>query len=364
MSEEKIWGKWGLLHYDKMLPPVIKKNYGKWKYHDFLKPGVLKHVSDSGDEIITVRVGMPKFVAGDTVRKVCDIADKFCEGYLRFTSRSSLEFLISKKENVEPLIKEVKKVLKFPIGGVGNTMQSILQCTGWMHCQTPATDGPGIANALYNEFYDLFFRTDLPAHLKMGVVSCLNMCGSTHACDVGIIGVHRTVPKVIDEEVAKCEIPTLIRSCPTYAIKPKILTSGSSAKPIRSISIDPKKCMYCGICYIVCPGTPLADADHDGVSIWVGGKTSNTRNGPMLSRLVIPYIPNNPPKWPEVVEKVRIIVDAWMNNAQKDERVGEWIERIGWERFFKITEIPFTADLIDDFVFSIPTWRSTTQFKW
>jgi len=346
---------WGLLHYGEMLPPVIKRNYGKWRYHEVLRPGVLRHVSEAGEGIYTVRVGMPKFIAPETVRKVCDLADRYCDGYLRFTSRHSLEFLVADKKNVDPLIADIRKVLRFPVGGTGNAMQSIVQCTGWMHCQTPATDAPGIAKALYEEFYDYFFRTDLPAKLKMGVVSCLNMCGSTHACDIGIIGVHRTVPRVIDEEVAKCEIPVLIRACPTYAIKPK---------PPKSIEIDPERCMYCGICYIVCPGAPLTDPERDGVSIWVGGKTSNTRGGPMLSRLAVPYIPNNPPKWPEVVEKVKLIVDAWIEGARKDERVGEWIERISWERFFEITGLPFTEAHIDDFTFSIPTWRSTTQFRW
>ncbi len=28
-------------HYSKFLPPVIKDNYGKWKYHQILEPGVL-----------------------------------------------------------------------------------------------------------------------------------------------------------------------------------------------------------------------------------------------------------------------------------------------------------------------------------
>jgi len=35
--------------FRKMLPPVIKKNYGKWKYHEIVKAGVLKHVSETGE---------------------------------------------------------------------------------------------------------------------------------------------------------------------------------------------------------------------------------------------------------------------------------------------------------------------------
>ena len=44
-------------YYKEMLPPIVAANYGKWKYHERVKPGVLKHVGESGDELYTVRVG-------------------------------------------------------------------------------------------------------------------------------------------------------------------------------------------------------------------------------------------------------------------------------------------------------------------
>jgi len=34
--------------YEDALHPVVLKNYGKWKYHEIPKPGVLKHVAESG----------------------------------------------------------------------------------------------------------------------------------------------------------------------------------------------------------------------------------------------------------------------------------------------------------------------------
>jgi sulfite reductase beta subunit len=37
--------------------PVMVKNYGQWAYHERPRPGVLKHVAKSGDEIYTVRAG-------------------------------------------------------------------------------------------------------------------------------------------------------------------------------------------------------------------------------------------------------------------------------------------------------------------
>jgi sulfite reductase beta subunit len=35
--------------FRNFLPPIIKNNYGKWKYHEIVKPGVLLHVAESGD---------------------------------------------------------------------------------------------------------------------------------------------------------------------------------------------------------------------------------------------------------------------------------------------------------------------------
>ena len=37
--------------YQKFLHPLVKKNYGQWKYHENLAPGVLCHVAESGDRI-------------------------------------------------------------------------------------------------------------------------------------------------------------------------------------------------------------------------------------------------------------------------------------------------------------------------
>jgi sulfite reductase beta subunit len=103
---------------------------------------------------------------------------------------------------------------------------------------------------------------------------------------------------------------------------------------------------------------------NDGVAIFVGGKVSNARTAPMFSKLVIPYLPNNPPRWPETVEAVRNIVEVYAANARKGERLSEWVERVGWETFFKLTGIPFTDKHIDDFTLAPTTFRTTTNFKW
>ncbi len=343
--------------YKEHLPPVCKDNYGKWSYHEHVKGGVIKHVTEDGKEAYTVRAAIPKYVAAETVHKLCDIADKYCEGYIRFTSRHNVSFIVPKAEDVDKVIEELE-AMGMVVGGTDHSLKAIIQCVGWTHCHTPATDSPSIAKALYEEFYDEFKDPNaFPERVKIAVSGCLNMCGATHASDIAIIGMHRKPPVVIDELVEKfCSVPDLIKSCPKYAIKPK------KGNP-KSIEIDEEKCMYCGICYGMCEGAPIHNPDYDGVSIWVGGKASNTKKGPLLARLIIPFMPNEPPKWENVVKTIRKILDAYKANAEEDERIGEWIERIGWEKFFKIADIPFTDKSIDDWIFSVESYRRGTNFK-
>jgi sulfite reductase beta subunit len=342
--------------YRDMLPPVIAKNYGKWSYHEILKPGVLVHVGESGDKLYTVRVGSPRLVSTDYIRDLADLADKYCDGYLRFTSRHNVEFLLSKEGNIDPLIADAKKLGLTP-GGTGHSITSIVHTQGWIHCHTPATDASGIVKAVMDDLFEYFGSHKLPAQVRIALACCLNMCGAVHCSDIAILGIHRLPPKVDTDKVGKiCEVPSTVASCPTGAIR-------MDAKN-KSVTVQEEKCMYCGNCYTMCPAMPLMDPDGDGVSIWVGGKVSNARHAPMFSRLAIPYIPNNPPRWPEVVKAVRTIVEVYAENARKHERVGEWIERVGWERFFSLTEIPFTDKHIDDFTLAQDTFRTTPMFKW
>ncbi|MCG8531122.1 MAG: sulfite reductase, dissimilatory-type beta subunit, partial [Desulfovibrionales bacterium] len=102
----------------------------------------------------------------------------------------------------------------------------------------------------------------------------------------------------------------------------------------------------------------------DGVVIMVGGKVSNRISQPKFSKVVVAYIPNETPRWPTLTEKIKHIIDVYAENAMKYERLGDWIERIGWEKFFEMTGLEFTQHLIDDFRdHAYYTWRQTTQFK-
>jgi sulfite reductase beta subunit len=208
--------------------------------------------------------------------------------------------------------------------------------------------------------YEDFGQMRFPAQVRIALACCLNMCGAVHCSDIAILGIHRKPPMIDDEWIDKlCELPLAIAACPTAAIKPAKTESG-----LKSLTINSERCMFCGNCYTMCAAMPLADEVGSGVAILVGGKISNRISTPKFSKVVIPFIPNEPPRWDSTVKAIKKILDAYMKDGQKYERIGDWAERIGWERFFEKCDIPFTHHLIDDYRFAYTTWRTSTQFKY
>jgi sulfite reductase beta subunit len=355
--------------YDQFSPPVIAKNKGKWLYHEYLKPGVLVHVAESGDKVFTVRCGGARLMSTTHIREICEIAEKHCDGHLRFTTRNNIEFMVDSQDKVDPLIKDLESrkfdggSFKFPVGGTGSGISNIVHTQGWIHCHTPATDASGTVKATMDEVFADFQNHRMPAHLRISMACCLNMCGAVHCSDIAILGYHRKPPMLDHEYLDKmCEIPLAIAACPTAAIKPaKVEVNGQK---VNSVAVKNERCMFCGNCYTMCPSMPLSDKEGDGIVLMVGGKVSNRISEPKFSKVVVAFQPNNTPRWPEMTTVIKKIIEVYAADAKKYERLGDWAERIGWERFFDKCELEFTHHLIDDFRDpAYYTWRQTTNFK-
>ncbi len=356
----------GPRHFWPNFPPVIQNNYGKWKHHEILEPGVLVHVSETGDKVFTVRCGGCRFMTVEHVREICDIADKHCDGYLRFTTRNNIEFMVDSLDKAEALKKDlmsrkhVSGSYKFPVGGTGAGITNIVHTQGYIHCHTPATDASAMVKAVLDELFDDFGKMQFPAQVRISMACCLNMCGAVHCSDIALLGYHRK-PPIIDNEVLSnvCEIPLVIAACPTAAISPAKTEEGK-----KTVKIKEERCMFCGNCYTMCMALPLTDKEGDCVTIMAGGKVSNRISPPKFSKVVVAGVENNHPRYPEAVDAVKKIVNAYANGANKYERIGDWAERIGWERFFEACNLPFTEHLIDDYRLAYDTYRTSTQFKY
>lgn len=339
----------GAPDFRKYLHPLMKKNYGKWKYHERLRPGVLVHVGHSGDKLYTVRVGSPRTLSVDKVRQICEIADKYCQGFLKFTTRANIEFLLDKESDIDPLIKEVGEKLGYPIGGTGPSISNISHTQGWLHCNLPNTDALGAVKAMMDHLIEDFKNERLPNKVRISTSCCSINCGGQ--ADIVFNLQHHHPPKIDHSQVQTCEIPKVIAICPVAAIRPATIDGKTT------VDVVDEKCMYCGACHGQCPAMEIRDSETDTISLFVGGKSASTRSGPSFMKLATWGIPNNPPRWPEVTEALDKVLNAYREGGKPYERIGEWIDRIGWPKFFDKTGFAFTKYHIDD------TGRSTLNMS-
>ncbi|MEY3379834.1 MAG: hypothetical protein RL468_432, partial [Pseudomonadota bacterium] len=201
--------------------PTLLKNYGNWRYHDRPRAGVLHHVAHNGDEVWSVRAGTQRQMDVHTIRKLCDIADTYAEGHVRFTIRSNIEFMVSDPNKVAPLISALEES-GFPVGGTGNSVSMIAHTQGWLHCDIPGTDASGAVKALMDELYDEFRREDMPNRVHLSTSCCEINCGGQ--ADIAII-VQHTKPPVINHDLVAnaCERPAVVARCPVAAIRPALV---------------------------------------------------------------------------------------------------------------------------------------------
>ncbi|MDH5230630.1 MAG: dissimilatory-type sulfite reductase subunit beta [Gammaproteobacteria bacterium] len=335
--------------------PVLKENFGNWKYHERPRPGVLKHVSKSGTSIWTVRAGTQRQMDVSTIRKLADIGDQFAEGHVRFTMRSNIEYMVSEESMVQPLIDKLNQE-GFPVGGTGPSVAMISHTQGWLHCDIPGTDASGVVKAMMDELHEEFINENMPNRVHITTSCCQINCGGQG--DIAINVQHTKPPKINHDLVANvCERPTVVARCPVAAIRPAMV----NGKP--SLEVDEKKCMCCGACFPPCPPMQINDSEHSKLAIFVGGKHSNARSKPMFHKLVAAGIPNNPPRWTEATAVVKTILSVYKNDAKDWERIGDWIERIGWPRFFELTELPFTKYHIDNWRGSRNSLNASTHIR-
>ncbi len=347
--------EYGTPDHFQYLHPVLKRNYGQWMWHERPRPGVLHHVSRTGDEVWTVRAGTQRQMDVYTIRKLCDIADKYADGFVRFTIRSNIEFMVADEKKVKPLIEALLKE-GFPVGGTGNSVSMISHTQGWLHCDIPGTDASGVVKSLMDVLHQEFINEDMPNRVRLTTSCCQINCGGQG--DIAINVQHTKPPRINHDIVANlCERPTVVARCPVAAIRPAMV----NGKP--TLEVDERKCMCCGACYPPCPPMQINDPENSKIAIWVGGKNSNARSKPTLHKLVAAGIPNNPPRWPEAAAIVTNILRVYKQDAHAWERVGEWVERIGWPRFFELTGLPFTKYHIDNWRGSRASLNTSTHVR-
>lgn len=188
--------------------PVMKANYGNWDWHDRPRPGVLRHVSKSGDVIFTVRAGTQRQMDVFTIRKLCDIGDTFADGHVRFTTRSNIEYLVADEGKVAPLIAALEEA-GFPVGGTGASVSMVSHTQGWLHCDIPGTDASGVVKGLMDMLHKEFVQEKMPNRLRITTSCCQINCGGQG--DIAVNVQYTKPPKINHDLVANvCERPAVV----------------------------------------------------------------------------------------------------------------------------------------------------------
>jgi sulfite reductase beta subunit len=213
-----------------------------------------------------------------------------------------------------------------------------------------------VVKSVMDNLYDYFVNWRLPAKVRLSTSCCAINCGGQ--TDIAIIVKHTRPPRVNHEILANtCELPKVVARCPVAAIRPTVV----NGRP--SLLVDPAKCMYCGACFGACPAMEISHPEHSKIGIWVGGKNSNARSKPAMGCLVAQNLPNNPPRWPEVNDVVGRILAVYAKEGRPWERLGEWIDRVGWKHFFAATGLEFEKDMIDTYRHARTTFNQSAHIR-
>jgi len=147
---------------------------------------------------------------------------------------------------------------------------------------------------------------------RVSVSDCPNACSRPQIADVGLIGCRR--PRVSDEPCQECE--ACLQVCKEGAIQL------NSHRPV----LDQGRCVGCGQCIEVCPTSSLQE-EARGYKVLLGGKLG--RHPRLATQL--PGV-HSVEEIPAIMNR---LMDLFMRRCVRGERLGEIIERMGWEEFLQ-----------------------------
>lgn len=345
----------------QMYEQALQQRTTQWGYGGYVSlPGVASGVLvrasarldiTKGSNFVRIMDPCGNFFKTDAMRKICDIADKYAYGLLHLLSTGGdLEMLGIPTENLKPAVDEITKI-GFDVGSTGDDYRTSEECIGPAKCDLALFDTLGFREAWYKRFLDDVQYPRFPHKVKCKFAGCPNDCvRGSQKSDFVVMGVFRDLP-VIDQKKVKAwvrkggDITTVCTRCPGGCL---------SWQSKSGLSIDGDSCLRCMYCINKVPG--VRPGGDRGVAILMGGKMRG-KFGPMLAKVVVPFMKAEPPDYKEVFDFIEKLTEAYDANARKKERVGDFIVRVGMSEFFRLAGVEPSAHL-----FSQP--RTNLYYHW
>ena len=248
--------------------------------------------------------------SAEDLRTISEIAEKYGNGKVAFTSRLAAEVVGIPFEKIdEACAYAAERGLYF--GGTGAKIRPITACKGTT-CVYGNYDTQALAKELHEKYYVGWADVKLPHKFKIGIGGCPNSCMKPSLNDFGVEG--RRAPNFEVSDCRGCKVCIIEKSCPSKA-----------AHVENGKLVIGENCLQCGVCTGKCPFKAVRHESDVRYRIYVGGTWGkHTRMGTPLSRLVTR----------EEIEPLLEKTMLWFKeNAYQKERLGKAIDRIGFEAF-------------------------------
>lgn len=334
----------------QMYEQALQQRKTQWGYGGYVSlPGVASGVLvrasarpeiTKGSNFIRVMDPCGNFFSTEAMRGLCDISEKYGYGLLHLLSTGGdLEILGIATENLRPAVDEITK-LGFDIGSTGDDYRTSEECIGPAKCDLTLYDTLGLRAAWYKRFLDDVQYPRFPHKIKCKFAGCPNDCvRGCQKSDFYLCGVFRDTPQIDQKRVKQWvkdggDMALICANCPGRAMR---------WETRKGLTIDGDSCMHCMYCSNKIPG--VRPGKDRGIAILVGGKLRG-KYGPMLSRVVVPFIKAEAPDYKEVFDCLERLTEVYDANARKKERVGDFLLRIGIDEFLRLAGVEASPQLI------------------
>lgn len=271
--------------------------------HDYKRHGFIPQ-RQPGQLIMRIRCRGGN-LKSDDLRKVAGLAETYGQGVIHVTTRQALEMPGVAEERFEQALQDVEAVGLLP-AVCGARIRPIVACPGTDACPYGLQNSRQLAEIMDQ----LWVGNDMPAKTKIAISGCPNSCTKPQGNDIGFKGVCE--PQIDRAACIQCGL--CIRRCPAKCMEIQE----------KTLVIHYDQCLACGLCIGLCKKNALS-AGRQGFHIYLGGKGGRyPRNGELFATFVAEK---------DVLAFLKAILTTYREVAEKDERLGAVVTRLGLDFF-------------------------------
>lgn len=267
-------------------------------------------LNNRGTDLFSARIITENGVlSAAQMKNLTEVADKFGNGKMAFTSRLTVELPGIRFDDIEAVREYIAKE-GMVTGGTGSRVRPVVACKGTV-CQYGLIDTQALAKEIHKVFYEGYYDVKLPHKFKIAVGGCPNNCVKPDLNDLGIVG--QRIPNFDEEMCNGCKKCTVDAACPMGAAK---VEDGL-------LEINRDICNNCGRCIGTCRFDAIEDG-QTGYKIYLGGRWGKkVAQGRAMSRIF-----TSKEELMKVIEKAILL---YREQGKTGERFAMTIDRLGFE---------------------------------